>query len=269
MTNILRKFVETEFGQVHCRIAGKPSDKNTLICLHQSPKSTREFIPFMGSASDDRLVIGIDNPGHGESDVPPAPVGIEGYARAAWAVIDALDVGPVDLVGYHTGSSVAVEMAWQRPDDVGRLALISTLIATDAEREAFIHAFQPVPLDEAGSRFTRIWEKSLHYRGPGVTLEMLASSLAEQLRAGDAYEWGHQAAFDYSTVFPERLSSLQHPITVLNPKDMLFEYTDRVRPFLFNGVVIEHPEWGEGFLETDPCGAADAVKSALGTVWRV
>lgn len=92
---------------------------------------------------------------------------------------------------------------------------------------------------------------------------MLASSLAEQLRAGDAYEWGHQAAFEYSKVFPERLAALLHPVTVLNPTDMLFEYTNRVRPYVNIGVVIDHPEWGGGFLETDPAGAVAAVIAAL------
>lgn len=263
MAKIIRKFVDTEFGQMHCRIAGKASGKNTLICLHQSPKSTREFIPFIERASSDRQVVGVDNPGHGESDVPENPVGIEGYARAVWAAIDALDLGKVDLVGYHTGTKVATEMAWQRPDDVGSIVMISALVATDAEREAFKAGFQPVALDEAGSRFKRIWEKSLHYRGPGVTLEMLASSLAEQVRAGDAYEWGHQAAFEYSEVFPERLAALPNPVTILNPKDMLFDYTNRARPYVNNGTVIDHLEWGGGFLETDSAGAVAAVKAAL------
>jgi pimeloyl-ACP methyl ester carboxylesterase len=263
VTKIIRKFVDTEFGQMHCRMAGEASDKNTLICLHQSPKSTREFIPFIKIAANDRRVVGVDNLGHGESDVPDGPVGIEGYARAVWAVIDALDLGRVDLVGYHTGTKVAAEMAWQRPDNVGRIVMISALVTTEKERDAFKSDFQPVPLDEAGTRFTRIWERSLHYRGPGVTLEMLASSLAESVRAGDAYKWGHDAAFEYSEVFPERLASLPHPVTVLNPKDMLFDYTNRVRPYVKNGVVIDHLEWGGGFLETDPSGAVAAVKAAL------
>lgn len=263
MAKIRRQFIDTEFGQMHCRIAGDPSDKNTLICLHQSPKSTREFIPFMELASNDRQVVGVDNPGHGESDVPKSPVGIEGYARAVWAAIDALGVGQVDLVGYHTGTKVATEMAWQRPDDVGSIVMISALVATDEERAAFVAGFQPVPLDEEGARFTRIWEKSLHYRGPGVTLEMLASSLAEQLRAGDAYEWGHQAAFEYSEVFPERLKAIPQKVTLLNPNDMLFDYTKRAEKYLNNGTLIDHAEWGNGFLETDPQGAVAAVLAAL------
>lgn len=265
MTNakIKRQFVDTEFGQMHCRVADEFSNEKPLVCLHQSPRSSREFIPFIENVSQQRHVICVDNPGHGESVIPDNSIGIEGYARAVWATLDGLGVGQVDLVGYHTGSEVAVEMAFQRPKDVDQIVLISALIATDAEREKFISDFQPVPLDEEGSRFKRIWENAIHYRGPSVTLEILASSLAESVRAGDAYEWGHQAAFEYSRVFPERLQSLSHRVTVLNPKDMLYEYTKRIAPYLVNGVVTDHPEWGSGFLETDPKGASEAVLKAF------
>jgi len=91
-------------------------------------QNLRGSIPFIERASSDRRVVGVDNPGHGESDVPEKPVGIEGYARAVWAVIDALGLGQIDLVGYHTGTKVATEMAWQRPDDVGRIVMISALV---------------------------------------------------------------------------------------------------------------------------------------------
>jgi pimeloyl-ACP methyl ester carboxylesterase len=212
-TKIRRRFVDTEHGQMHCRIAGSPSKNETLICLHQSPRSSREFIPFIEHISTKRQVIAVDNPGHGESYVPDYPVGIEGYARAVWATLDGLGADKVDLVGYHTGSEVAAEMTWQRPERVNHIVMISALIATDQEREKFIAEFQPVPLDEEGSRFKRIWQKSIYYRGPNVTLEILAASLAESVRAGHAYEWGHQAAFEYSRVFPERLQSLFHPVT--------------------------------------------------------
>jgi len=94
-------------------------------------------------------------------------------------------------------------------------------------------------------------------------LEQLAASMAENLRAGEAYEWGHEAAFNYTDAFAERISTLPHHITVLNPKDMLFEYTPRVGKLLQNGEVIDHPEWGCGFMETDTEGAVRAVKKAL------
>ena len=269
MNRICRHFVDGPFGQVHLRISETiPSDHPPLVCLHQSPKSGREFVKLM-SVIDDRTVVAIDNPGHGESDLPPgeAEATIEAYARSAWAAVDALGLlaggGKVDLLGHHTGAKVATEMAFQQPGSVNAIVMVSALVLTPEEAAAFRDQFQPVPLDEAGTRFAEMWRKSVEHRGPGVSLEDLAASYAENLRAGEAYEWGHQAAFAYNAHFPERVSALPHRITVLNPKDMLFELTPRVAPLLQNGEVIDHPEWGFGFMDADTERAAEAVLAAL------
>lgn len=217
----------------------------------------------MEEAADDRLIIAIDSPGHGESDVPPQKMGIEGFAKQIWSALEKLDVGNTDLFGHHTGAKVAAEMAWQKPKQVNSIVMVSALILTPEERDAFKSEFQPIALDEAGTRFKTMWEKSIQYRGPNVTLEQLASSMAENLRAGEAYEWGHEAAFDYTESFAERIPKLSHRITVLNPKDMLFDLTPRVSDYLRNGEVIDHPEWGFGFIDTDTQNAVKAVKKAL------
>ena len=153
--------------------------------------------------------------------------------------------------------------AWDRDEDVRAIVMISALVLTPEEQAGFEAQFQPVPLDEAGTRFSKMWAASVQHRGPGVSLEDLAASFAENLRAGEAYEWGHGAAFAYNAHFPKRVSELAHPITVLNPGDMLFELTPRVAPLLKNGKVVDHPEWGFGFMDSDTDGAARAVLEAL------
>lgn len=261
---IKRQFVDTEFGQIHLRQAGITRDKPPLICLHQSPKSSREFINFMTMAANDRLVIALDSPGHGESDIPPQQIYIEGYARALWQALNALGVTQkVDLLGHHTGAKVACEMAYQKPDNVRAVVMISALILTDYERENFKSQFQPIALDDAGTRFSHMWAQSLKYRGPNVSLQDLAFLMAEHLRSGEAYEWGHQAAFEYTPKFAERLPLLTHPIRVLNPGDMLFDYTPRVASYIQNGQVVDYPNWGAGFLDTETQNAVDVIKAAL------
>lgn len=263
MPDIRRAFVDAQYGQMHYRISGKHSAKNPLICLHQSPKSSREFIEFMKLAADDRVVLAIDSPGHGESDVPADKMSIEDFSRQIWSALDALDIDKIDLLGHHTGAKVAAEMAWQRPDRVAGIVMVSALVLTVEERDNFKSMFKPIPLDEDGTRFKEMWAKSIQYRGPGVTLEQLASSMAENLRAGEAYEWGHEAAFNYTDAFAERIAKLPHRITVLNPKDMLFKLTPRVGKLLRNGEVIDHPNWGFGFMDSDTVEAVKAVKAAL------
>ena len=263
---IRRRFVDGPFGQVHLRDSGSvPGGLPPLLCLHQSPKSSREFAALLPLLAAKRRVVAVDNPGHGESDLPPCEdeATIEAYARSAWAVVDALQLGTVDLLGHHTGAKVATEMAYQRPGDVRRIVMISALVLTPEETARFRDQFQPTPLDEAGTRFSKMWAAAIQHRGPGVTLEQLAASFAENLRAGEAYEWGHGAAFAYNALFPERVAALAHPITVVNPGDMLYDLTPRVMPLLRDGTLVDKPDWGFGFMDADPEGAASVVEAAL------
>ncbi len=266
MPKLVRKYVDGQFGQIHLRIAEPPQpQRRPLACLHMSPKSGRIFSRFIEQAADDRIVLAHDYPGYGESDPPPAapPVTIEDYARSLWDVADALQLGTIDLLGYHTGSEVAAEAARQRPEQVGSIVMISAPVFTPDELKQMQATYEPVPLDLAGTRFRKMWDMVVHHRGPGTDLESMAMSFAENLRAGENYEWGHRAAFEYAAKYPSVVASLGHRITVLMPGDDLAEFTPRIAPFLANGAIIAHPEWGHGFLDAHTQAAVTAVKSAL------
>ena len=212
-----------------------------------------------------RSVIAPDNPGHGESDLPPAepPVTIEDYAASAWQAVDALVSTPVHLIGYHTGSMVALEMIHLRPHDVSSVINISAPIYTADEQSAMASYFDPVPLDEEGSRFRMNWERAMQHRGPGVTLEMLAASYAENLRAGEAYEWGHRAAFAYVPTYNGRIKALEHPVFIMNINDICFEETKRAQALLKNGRYEEYVQWGQGFLNAFPREAAAEISAFI------
>lgn len=205
MTRPVRKFVDGQHGQIHLRIA-EPADqqKRPLACLHMSPKSGRIFARFIEQASDDRIVLAHDYPGFGESDPPPSapPVTIEDYAQSLWDVVDALKLGLIDLLGYHTGSEVAAEAARQRPEQVGAIVMISAPVFSPDELKLMHETYEHIPLDVAGTRFKKMWEKVIYHRGPGTDLEAMAMSFAENLRAGENYEWGHRAAFEYVNTRP-------------------------------------------------------------------
>ena len=261
-----RQFIDGEYGQIHLRTAAPENPTEPpLYCLHMSPKSGRQFENFMRAASDDRIVVASDYPGYGESAPPPEEphVTVQDYARSVWQVADALGHTMIDIFGHHTGSKVATEMAHQAPERVNRIVMVSAAVLTDEERKQFNDFFSPIPLDEEGTRFKVMWERINHFKGPGMTLEMMAESMAENLRGGENYEWGHRAAFSYGTRFDEIVAALPHRITILNPKDELFEHTKRAQTFLRNGEIIDCPEWGHGFLDVFTEDAVKAVKDAL------
>lgn len=262
-----RLYVDGTYGQLHVRVANAKaaSGATPLLCLHQSPKSGLEFERFMSVASADRMIIAPDYPGYGMSDPPPNEddATIELYAQDMWIVADALSLEQVDLFGNHTGGKVATEMALQKSERVRSIAIVSAAILTDEERKIFRDLFTPIPLDEAGTRFSKIWEQIVEYRGPGMSLEDMAESMLMSLMGGEAYELGHKAAFDYGAPFEDALKTLAHRITILNPHDMLKDTTRRAAPLLKNGEIVECPNWGAGFLNASAEAAAMLVLGKL------
>lgn len=263
---VTRTFVDGPFGQLHSRVSQPDSITGVpVVCLHMSPKSGKSYRDVLPYLAADRVALAPDYPGHGESELPPAEpaVSLEDFAACAWAVVDALAGTPAHVLGYHTGSMVAVEMAMQRPADVISVTSISAPVFTDEEQASLNKDYSPIPIDEEGTRFRIMWERVLQHRGPGMTLQMAADSFAENLRAGDDYEWGHRAAFAYAATYNRNLKEIDKPVLVLNPNDDCHEQSLRSDAMLKNGRRIELPDWGHGFLSAFPAEAARIILDFL------
>ncbi|MEM1230395.1 MAG: alpha/beta fold hydrolase [Pseudomonadota bacterium] len=263
-----RSFVNGRYGQMHLRRADPATGGATpVVCLHMFPQSGRNFEALLPLLGRHRTAIAPDFPGYGESTPPPQPIAAADYAAAIWDVVDALDLcgehGQVHLFGIHAGAKLATEVARQRPDAVGRIILSSAAVLTEAELDALKQAFTPIPLDHAGTRFARLWDLLNRNRGTGVTLEMQAISFAEMLRGGEAYEWGHDAVFEYNRVFPAAIAELAHEITLLNPGDDLYAMTPRTLAHIRNGELHDRPEWQHGFLEVHAQAVAALIEDRL------
>ncbi|MFN3608422.1 MAG: alpha/beta fold hydrolase [Hyphomonas sp.] len=267
MAHVKRSYVNGTYGQLHYRIAEPetPSALPPLYCLHQSPKCGMEFQTLMGVIGNERIVVAPDYPGYGQSDAPLDEhlATVPAYAEACWQVADALGHDTICLFGNHTGAKVATAMALTHPGRVTTIGMVSAALLTPEERAWFADYFTPIPLDDAGTRFTTMWQRIVERRGPGTTLEMLAESLMMNMLGGEAYEWGHAAAFAYDAPFTDALKTLPHKITILNPADDLTDCTRRAIPLLQNGQVIECPEWGYNFMDVWPDDVAALLKSHL------
>lgn len=255
---VKRQFVDGEFGQVHFRTCGQLSEKPSVICLHMVSKSSRQYHNILPLLGKDRLAVAIDYPGYGESEAPAtaADATIEAYAKTVFTVLDALGLTRVNFVGYHTGCMVSVEASLLRPELVEKVINFGAPIFTPEEVTDFIAFFAPVPLDEQGTRFRTMWERIMFYRGPGMTLEMAADSMAENLRGGDKYEWGHVAAFNHAKQYAEGVAKLPQPFFVMNVNDDLYQHSRRVDGLLNNGIRKDFPDWGTGFLDVFKTQAA-------------
>jgi pimeloyl-ACP methyl ester carboxylesterase len=73
--------------------------------------------------SEQHQVIGIDQRGHGHSPDGPWQLSYQLMANDTAAVIEALKVGPVDVVGHSDGANIALLLARDHPELVRRIVV--------------------------------------------------------------------------------------------------------------------------------------------------
>ena len=98
-----------------------------LLLLHgheQSAASWRWVIPALART---HRVLALSLPGHGDS-APPAGDDAPGRDLAPFVArfLDALDVGPLDLVGHSVGGAIALRLALADPQRVRTLTLVDS-----------------------------------------------------------------------------------------------------------------------------------------------
>lgn len=262
---IRRSYFECRYGQLHVHHAIPPGggfdEGTTLLCFHQSPMSARVFRRFLPIAGMDRAVYAPDTPGFGDSDAPPAQPTIADYAAAMLDFLDSMRFRKVDLLGYHTGAAIAAEIAIARPQLVRRVVLVGVPVLDDAERAAFEAQPWPVAIAEDGSHLAREWQRSQQWRGPGVTLEMLADAFADKLRNGAAAWWGAGAVMRHP--LRERLRLVAQPTLVLRPRDDLWDATARARGLLPDARFVDMPDFGFGLFDVAPEAVAGHLREFL------
>ena len=124
-----RAYFDCRFGQLHVRTAfpatGGFDEQVTLFCLHADQGSSRTFVRFLPEIADVRSVYAPDLPGRGESDPSPSASAFDA-AGAMSDLANDLRLRQIDLLGFHMGGAIAVELAAARPELVRRLVLVGT-----------------------------------------------------------------------------------------------------------------------------------------------
>jgi pimeloyl-ACP methyl ester carboxylesterase len=206
-----RRFVDLPHGQVHLREGGAGFP---LLMLHASPGSGRQLASFAADLALHHRIIAPDTPGHGDSvPLPQAAPVIGDYARMLPHLLDALDVGQIDVYGSHTGASIAAELAVIVPDRVRRVVFDGIGIFTGTEQNAFLtHYAHPFTPDLDGSYLMRAFQfcrdqylffpwydrtaAARRQSGLGQPADFHAW-LVEVLKAAETYHLAYRAAFSW------------------------------------------------------------------------
>jgi pimeloyl-ACP methyl ester carboxylesterase len=247
-----RGYTQCRFGQVHYYWEDRGATAAPpLFCLHATAYSGRTFLPVMAELAPKRKVVALDTPGYGGSDSPPEGASVAEYSAALREALVAL-AGPgrqVDLFGYHTGCTFAIELAAAWPGLVRRLVLIGIPFfegPAHAEwRRRLVHGST---LAESLEQFRERWDYLVTARAPGVNLERAFANFVDELRAYPRESWAHRAIFE-SDLAPS-LARVAAPALVINTDSPLSPASRAAAARMTRARVVEFPDIAGAPLET-------------------
>jgi pimeloyl-ACP methyl ester carboxylesterase len=115
-------WVELDGLRFHYTDWGSPTAP-PVVMLHGLNVQCHTWDPIIRELASDYHVIAMDMRGHGDSDWARSGYRVRSMARDVHGLIDALGLGPVNLVGHSAGVRVAIAVAGEKPETVKRLAL--------------------------------------------------------------------------------------------------------------------------------------------------
>ena len=244
---VRRSFVDGRYGQMHVRAAAPQggSAKAPVVLLHPAPYSGAYYQDLLERLGADRAAFAVDTPGFGASDAPPAPVDLAAYAAAIGDAVDALlrehPAEAVDLMGFHTGAMIAIELAIQRPDLVRRLVLAGIPFYLGEDRAAvYTKAAHGTLLDEEGGHLRPYWQGIVSDRHPDFPLEAAQQRFNDYMQSCPNSWWTYQAIYSYPT--EQRIPLIRQPVQILLMHEVLFEHSKASLAYFSNPHVVDMPE---------------------------
>ncbi|WP_446830172.1 alpha/beta fold hydrolase [Candidatus Foliamicus sp.] len=263
-----RGYADGPFGQVHFRDTG--GDGRPLILCPQAPMTSRQFENvYQPLASRGIRAIGVDSPGFGESDPTPFVPTASDWAEAVPAVLDHLNIEQADVLGHHTGSMVATEVALLFPERVNKLIVNGPLPVTEEERRTFLEFVEEREInfvyeadgshmqDAFASRY-RMYAEA----GTSPDPKTITRYVVERFQGYAPFWTGHHAAFIYD--HNNALLNVAAPTMILtNTGDQIYENAKlaaRIRP---DFTYVELAGGGIDIVDQMPEEWADAVDNFL------
>lgn len=260
-----RGYAEGPYGLVHYRDVG---EGRPLVMFHQSPMSSQQFTAVypLFKAKGIRA-IGVDTPGFGGSDVTPFVPKVEDWAKIFPAVLDHLKIDRADVLGHHTGATIATEVTLQYPDRVGKLVIHGALMVTEEERakrlervrsgEARGHEYKP-----DGSHLSNRFIGVMKRYGPGADPKLITRFVTEEFSHPGPTWYGHHAAYVYD--HGAALQRVRVPMLLVNNTgDVVYELSKRLLSVRPDIAYAELQGGGVDIVDQQPQQWVDAISKFL------
>lgn len=244
-----------------------PAGDVPLLLLHQSPASARQFERAFGPLVRRNVrFVAVDTPGFGFSDPTPQLPRVEDWASSIVAVLDHLGITQADVLGHHTGSMLATELALQYPKRVRRVVLNGPFPIDEAERQKFIagsqrsHERGAPKLD--GSHLLSSFQARVRMYGPDPDPQTITRIVVEKYQGLAPFTWGHDAAFRYDHA--ASLKRITQPALILtNTGDDIYAMAQRARMLRPDFAYHELQGGTHDIVDQQPEAWAEAVVAYL------
>ena len=212
--------------QVHYRRTGSGP---TVVILHESPLSSRAYIPLAKELAASFTVLALDTPGFGASD----PLAVElpeiaDFTDALIETLDALGLESAAFYGAHTGACIALDLADRYPERATALVLDGLPRFSDEERAHLLAHYTPrLETRWDGTHLLAAfnqrrdmklffpWFDRREQTRQAITVpsaEQLHEEALDLIKAKDHYWKGYEAAFRYEVEGP--ISRVEVPTVV-------------------------------------------------------
>jgi pimeloyl-ACP methyl ester carboxylesterase len=228
---------------MHLRITNANGKGVPLLLLHMSPRSGAMWELLQERL--ERPTYAPDRLGYGFSDAPPWALSLEQYAQSTVDTLDAVGIdGDFDVMGIHTGSIEAIEVAHQIGARVRRVIAVGMPLFSTEEQQRQLEKYSEQPLRPAaeGGHVLGAWRGGFAFRQPPYDLGDVHRRFVEHVLAANP-----GAAFRAACGYPieKKLKNLKTPLTVFAPHDDIIQQTLRVKPLLKPGAnYVDLPELG-------------------------
>ena len=263
-------YVDGPFGQIHYHraqpLTGTP-DHGPVVLFHQGPQSAASFDLLLKALGTDRIAVAFDTPGYGESDGPDEPLTIRQLSDAMAQAINGLHLSSasfkaVDVLGFRTGATIAVELAVAHADLVRRVTLSDIFYGTDERAKGLARLDHDFKMPEDGTHILKTWHIIVTKRATGVTFERSTRRFLETLHPLERYLFAFDSVFRYP--IEDRLPMIKQPVLIIQPHDFLLSLTRTAqREALPNATMVELPDVREDVFETGADRFAETMKSWL------
>lgn len=133
------------YYEAHGELA--PSETVPLLLIPGAFMSTDSMMQWVAGFVAKRPVIVFDQQGHGRTANTPRAMSYEQFADDAAALLRALEVERVDVMGYSQGGGVALQLALRHPQVVAKLVTLSATYRQDGWYPSVLRALEGLSSD--------------------------------------------------------------------------------------------------------------------------